>query len=171
MTTPTSRSATSIHPTWQQLDELEALMQRMLELPVNQLDEPMNGSVATAPVPAAESDHPNEWAEDYPPPPAEWGPVGLERLASELPISMLPRPDTAEADASLSAPATEWIESQPSRDLANSEEVAPATEESNWAGEPVLPQPFLPEGPSEPEWMALPKPSVGQQTSNDSGSA
>src|SRR5436309_3247602 len=35
-----SRSkTTAVHPTRQQLDELDALLRRMLELPVNQIDE------------------------------------------------------------------------------------------------------------------------------------
>lgn len=39
MSEATHRPTGAAHPTRQQLDELEALMQRMLELPVNHLDE------------------------------------------------------------------------------------------------------------------------------------
>src|SRR5271154_1577948 len=38
-TSRSSRTGTSIHPTRQQLEELDALLQRMLELPVNQVEE------------------------------------------------------------------------------------------------------------------------------------
>lgn len=46
MSDPTSRPVTASHPTRQQLDDLEALMQRMLALPVNQSDD--DGAAAGA---------------------------------------------------------------------------------------------------------------------------
>ena len=48
MSNPTPRPASPVDPTQHQLDELEALMQRMLALPVNQLDDEP-GSVAALP--------------------------------------------------------------------------------------------------------------------------
>jgi hypothetical protein len=39
MTTSLSPRSAPVHPTRQQLDELDALLQRMLDLPVNQIDE------------------------------------------------------------------------------------------------------------------------------------
>jgi hypothetical protein len=40
MSTSLSPRSTAVHPTRQQLDELDALLQRMLDLPVNQVEEP-----------------------------------------------------------------------------------------------------------------------------------
>jgi hypothetical protein len=43
---PTPRASAPVHPTRQQLDELDALLQRMLDLPVNQVDEEADGAPA-----------------------------------------------------------------------------------------------------------------------------
>src|SRR5919199_1380641 len=51
---PTSRTSAPVHPTRQQLDELDALLQRMLDLPVNQLEEAVGpDEVAAPPAPPA----------------------------------------------------------------------------------------------------------------------
>jgi hypothetical protein len=49
MSDPTSRPASASHPTRQQLDELDALMERMLALPVNQNDEETRPATAALP--------------------------------------------------------------------------------------------------------------------------
>src|SRR5262245_17599335 len=49
MSTSVSPRSTAVHPTRQQLDELDALLQRMLDLPVNQPDEPAPPEPAAAP--------------------------------------------------------------------------------------------------------------------------
>jgi hypothetical protein len=51
MTTSVSPRPASVHPTRQQLDELDALLQRMLDLPVNQVDESAAAAEAEAQVP------------------------------------------------------------------------------------------------------------------------
>jgi hypothetical protein len=51
MTTSLSPRSASVHPTRQQLDELDALLQRMLDLPVNQVDEAEAADQAETPVP------------------------------------------------------------------------------------------------------------------------
>jgi hypothetical protein len=81
MSDPTSRPASASHPTRQQLDDLDALMQRMLALPVNQGDEqagpaasalPDLGVVAVEPPPIALA--PPETKPAEPPKPAPvWG--------------------------------------------------------------------------------------------------
>lgn len=106
MSIPTSRSATSMQPTRQQLDELEALMQRMLELPVQHGGEVSGGSAVTAADAVSDEEEASEWGEDYPPPPAEWGAVGLERLSTELPISSEFQATEPDADT----PAAAWDE-------------------------------------------------------------
>lgn len=57
MSEATHRPTGPAHPTRQQLDELEALMQRMLELPVNHLDDdatpPLDNALPAAVLPAS----------------------------------------------------------------------------------------------------------------------
>src|SRR5262249_24838475 len=118
MSTPTSQSATSAQPTRRQLDELEALMQRMLELPVNLADEPANGTPARGPDAEDVPEDTSPWPDVSPPPPAEWGAAGLERLAAELPISTFPPATPEPSDASL-PPANEWNEAAPSNQSVN----------------------------------------------------
>src|SRR5260370_35039564 len=63
------------HPTRQQLDELDAMLKRMLELPVNQIDEELAAARAAARPPAPPQPPPAPGPEgDRPGTPAEEGP-------------------------------------------------------------------------------------------------
>src|SRR5579883_1698020 len=53
MSTSLSPRSAPVHPTRQQLDELDALLQRMLDLPVNQVDEPAEPEESRPPARAA----------------------------------------------------------------------------------------------------------------------
>jgi hypothetical protein len=85
MSTSLSPRSSMPHPTRQQLDELDALLQRMLELPVNQVEEDQG----PAPVPAAPVKEPrptlppvsySDGTTDAPPPPAVKGPSLEQRI-------------------------------------------------------------------------------------------
>jgi len=97
MSTSTSHSATSVPPTRQQLDELEALMQRMLDLPVNHLDErPSNGVADVVEAAEVEPDPTADWREDPLQPSEEWIPSAFDPIA----------PD--ESNPSSDQPLAEW---------------------------------------------------------------
>ena len=59
MSTSTSRrSPSSVHPTRQQLDDLDALLKRMLDLPVNRLEDETDDEEDVAPSPAEKEARP-----------------------------------------------------------------------------------------------------------------
>src|SRR5437879_13120053 len=79
----------------------------MLELPVNLADEPADGAPAAGADAEDILEDADPWPDDYPPPPAEWGAVGLEALAAELPLSPFPQ-ETREPSRAALPPANEW---------------------------------------------------------------
>src|SRR5271154_6332538 len=83
-----SSSKRPVHPTRQQLDELEALLQRMLALPVNQLE----GESSSLSLPALTPiDMPPDWesgdaavlSTESPRPPREHGPTDKSERATD----------------------------------------------------------------------------------------
>ena len=104
MSEATHRPTGPAHPTRQQLDELEALMQRMLELPVNHLDEdsasPLDNTPAavlpasppwTGALPASEAIREPRFDLPAPSPaPAVEEPIHQEELPGAAPVTMLP---------------------------------------------------------------------------------
>lgn len=91
MTTSVStRSPGTLNPTRQQLDELDALLQRMLELPVDKLEEPEPEAVEEP------ADEPPLPAANYDEPPADADWIGPDQpVDADLPsLQMGPRPDT-----------------------------------------------------------------------------
>ncbi|HMC64509.1 MAG TPA: hypothetical protein VKI65_06195 [Gemmataceae bacterium] len=151
MSTPTSQAATSVHPTRQQLDELEALMQRMLELPVNLADEPAGGAPAAGADAEDILEDADPWPDDYPPPPAEWGAVGLERLAAELPLSTPPQVTLEPSDESL-PPANEWSEAASPNQSADLESGSGQSEDWPWSGESIQTERSSPDRLAEEQW-------------------
>lgn len=96
MSTSVSPRSTAVHPTRQQLDELDALLQRMLDLPVNQLDE---GEAAEEPEPPAPAFRPPvSYSVPVVDPPARLEPrvVPAEEQQAPAPPALPPTPPAPE---------------------------------------------------------------------------
>ena len=101
-TSVTPRPAGPVHPTRQQLDELDALLQRMLELPVNQLEESAataeEADLAPAPVPpprptaVRNTRPPVSYTAPVPAPRPPAAPAGGESPAMRLGPRVVPAP-------------------------------------------------------------------------------
>lgn len=103
MSTSLSPRSAPVHPTRQQLDELDALLQRMLDLPVNQVDEPAAQEPAAPP--ARETRPPVSYTvpinETPPPPRLEPRVVVAEEPPKSQPV---PQPVAATPAAPPAAP-------------------------------------------------------------------
>jgi hypothetical protein len=159
-TSISTRTSGSLNPTRQQLDELDALLKRMLELPVNQLEEP------------EKSEAESEEIADEPPPPVPVDPPQAEQPA--VPSPLLPPAEEVESvkgtvpavsymvveTASLRPlPPASGFEPRPSALMPSLVPVTPAPEDDA-EQEPEPSAPVVPEheveGPIEPEvWVPL----------------
>lgn len=108
---PTSASESSLQPTRQLLDELDSLMQRMLALPVNQLNEELGaaGGTALAPLPQPEET------------PISQGPTAKEEPP---PSNYSPAQTQAQADRPLASPSPSEEQTPGQGELASEESVS-----------------------------------------------
>jgi hypothetical protein len=133
-TSVTTRAAGTLNPTRQQLDELDALLQRMLELPVHPLEKPEQAKA-------------EEPAEEPPPPPrkTESAKRKAEKEAAALPQNTYRLPPTATASISYTVVETASPRPLP---LASGFEPRPS----------LLKPRLVPVSPPPPEPPAVPPP-------------
>jgi hypothetical protein len=172
MTTSLSPRSAPVHPTRQQLDELDALLQRMLDLPVNQVDEPGSAEEAEPPIPQYRTpiSYKTPVAD---PPPQPRDPPPQPRLEprvvpAEEPVAYVPEPTpppVPPARAEIREPGPDdWVRLastwQPSaqtwQPLAQSWQQAARPAERS-APMPA-PQPALPPEPPAPQMQMMPAP-------------
>jgi len=150
MSTSKSRPADSPNPTRQMLDELDALMERMLALPVNDLEEPLPAPPPPLPALSATlTEAPPEPATEpeprpRPPEPRQSGKVLVGRLSPSYTAPDEPAPPPAERPAfSYATPEDEEaIPSLPDRPLWE-----PAAPPSSPPSENKLPPLIVPKTP------------------------
>ena len=127
MSTSTAPRSTGVHPTRQQLDELDALLQRMLALPVSSVEEESEARKPTETPPQAATDRPEAHVLPMPNrPPAEPLPAHDDEGEHGDDEAWVPLRSTWQPSAQTWGPlAKQWQEAQ------QAAQAAPAAREPN----------------------------------------